>query len=149
VRGFLLGKLVPEPQHNHRPLAVRQLLQGLDQPVPVSLSTLLPEKTVINSIDQPPDDRRHNDVRAQSAPSGGGTMNLQVEFDYEGRTYTVESPSINLWNVHMLAQMNDKMTIETDLRTGGQIFVTWSEIGVIRLVSPVDDNGHAAGPEAS
>jgi hypothetical protein len=75
-------------------------------------------------------------------------MNLQVEFDYEGRTYTVESPSVNLWNVHMLAQMNDKMTIETDLRTGGQIFVTWSEIGVIRLVSPVDDNGHAAGPAA-
>jgi len=35
VRGFLLGKLVPEPQHNHRPLAVRQLLQGPDQPVPV------------------------------------------------------------------------------------------------------------------
>jgi hypothetical protein len=26
--------------------------------------------------------------------------------------------------------------------------VTWSEIGVIRLVSPVDDNGHAAGPAA-
>jgi hypothetical protein len=35
VRGFLLGKLVPEPQHNHCPLAVRQLLQGPDQPVPV------------------------------------------------------------------------------------------------------------------
>jgi hypothetical protein len=73
-------------------------------------------------------------------------MNLQVEFDHAGRTYTIESPSINLWNVHMLAQMNDKMTIETDLRTGSQIFVTWSEIGVIRLLSPLDEKGHAAGP---
>ena len=87
-------------------------------------------------------------VRRYLRRPGGGPVNLQVEFDYEGRTYTVESPSINLWNVHMLGQMNDKMTIETDLRTGGQIFVTWSEIGVIRLVSPVDDNGHAAGPAA-
>jgi hypothetical protein len=70
-------------------------------------------------------------------------MALRVEFDYAGRTYTVESRSINMWNVHMLAKMNDKMTIETDLRTKEKIFVTWSEVGVIRLVSAVDEKGFA------
>ncbi len=72
-------------------------------------------------------------------------MALKVEFDYAGRTYTVESPSINMWNVHMLmlGQMNSKMTIETDLRTGEKIFITWSEVGVLRLISSVDEKGFA------
>lgn len=70
-------------------------------------------------------------------------MALRVEFDYAGRTYTVESPSINMWNVHMLGQMNNKMTVETDLRTGEKIFVTWSEVGVLRLMSSIDEKGFA------
>jgi hypothetical protein len=70
---------------------------------------------------------------------------LRVEFDYAGRTYTVESPSINIWNVYILGEMNNSMTIETDLKTGEKIFVTWSQIGVIRLVSPVDSEGIPVG----
>ena len=70
---------------------------------------------------------------------------LQVEFDHAGRTYAVESASITMWNVHRLADMNNTMTLETDLRTGERIFVTWSEVGVVRLMSPVDDKGFAAG----
>ena len=66
---------------------------------------------------------------------------LRVEFDYAGRTYTVESPSINMWNVHVIGQLNNQMTTETDLRTGEKIFVTWSEVGVIRLVSQVNEKG--------
>jgi hypothetical protein len=48
-----------------------------------------------------------------------------------------------MWNVHSIAQLNDKITIGTDRRTGDKIFVTWSQVGVIRLASPVDDNGFA------
>ena len=48
-----------------------------------------------------------------------------------------------MWNVHSIAQLNDKITIGTDRRTGDKIFVTWSQVGVIQLASPVDDNGFA------
>ncbi|MDX6422235.1 MAG: hypothetical protein QOG28_6855 [Trebonia sp.] len=48
-----------------------------------------------------------------------------------------------MWNVHIIAQLNNSMTIETDLRTGQEIYVTWSEVGVIRLVSPVNEKGFA------
>jgi hypothetical protein len=68
-------------------------------------------------------------------------MALRVEFDHGGRTYTVDSPSFRIWNVHILAEMNNTMTIETDLRTGQRIFVTWSEVGVVRLLSDVDEKG--------
>jgi len=39
--------------------------------------------------------------------------------------------------------MNNKMTIETDLQTGDKILVTWSEVGVIRLRSPINEEGFA------
>jgi hypothetical protein len=81
-------------------------------------------------------------TRRKTLMEGSG-MNLKVEFDHGGRSYTVESASIRMWNVHSIAQLNDKMTIETDLRTGEKIFVTWSQVGVIRLASPVDDKGFA------
>jgi hypothetical protein len=68
---------------------------------------------------------------------------LQVEFDYAGRTYVVQSPSITMWSVYRLAELNTSMTLETDLRTGQKIFVTWSEVGVIRLLSSIDADGLA------
>jgi hypothetical protein len=74
---------------------------------------------------------------------GRGLVALRIEFDYAGRTYTVESPSIQMWNVYQLGGMNDKMTIETDVHTGRKIFVTWGQVGVIRLLSPVDEKGFA------
>jgi hypothetical protein len=69
-------------------------------------------------------------------------VNLKVEFDHGGRSYAVESASIQVWNVYSIAQLNDQMTIETDLRSGDEIFVTWSQVGVIRLASPVDGDGY-------
>ncbi len=48
-----------------------------------------------------------------------------------------------MWNVHIIAQLNSSMTIETDLRTGQQIYVTWSQVGIIRLMSPVNEKGFA------
>jgi hypothetical protein len=81
--------------------------------------------------------------RAKRESYKGDGMALKVEFDHEGRTYAVESPRINMWRAHIIAKMNDLMTIETDLRTGDKIFVTWSEVGVIRLISSIDENGFA------
>lgn len=70
---------------------------------------------------------------------------LRIEFDYAGRTYTVESPSLTMWNVHIVADLRNSMTLETDITTGERIFVAWNEIGVIRLVSQVDQKGFAVG----
>jgi hypothetical protein len=72
-------------------------------------------------------------------------MAIKVEFDHAGRTYAVESPSISIWNVHVVARLNNSMTIETDLMTNEKIFVTWSQVGVLRLLSSVDEKGVPIG----
>jgi hypothetical protein len=68
---------------------------------------------------------------------------LEVEFEQSGHTYRVASQSITMWNVHRLAEMNNTMTLETDLLTGERLFVTWGQLGVVRLVSKVNDKGFA------
>lgn len=70
-------------------------------------------------------------------------MALKIEFDYAGRTYTVESPSIPVWNIHVIGRMHDRMSLETDVHTGRKIFVAWGQVGVIRLLSPIDEEGNA------
>jgi hypothetical protein len=67
-------------------------------------------------------------------------MGLMVEFDRDGRTYTVES-SIVLWNVHIVNKLTDQVSLETDVRTGDKLFVNWGQIPVIRLITPVDSEG--------
>jgi hypothetical protein len=71
------------------------------------------------------------------------TMGVKIEFDLAGRTYQVESPSINIWNVHIIAGITDSLTMETDLKTGERICVAWGRVGVIRLLSSVDERGFA------
>jgi hypothetical protein len=68
-------------------------------------------------------------------------MPIRVQFDDAGRTYEIEPASVSIWNVHIIARLNGSLTVETDLKTGEKICVTWSQIGVIRLVSPVDEKG--------
>ena len=70
-------------------------------------------------------------------------MAVKIEFDYAGRTYTVESPSIPRWDIYAIGRMRDRMSLETDLHTGRKIFVAWGQVGVIRLLSPVDSEGNA------
>jgi len=67
-------------------------------------------------------------------------MGLMIEFDREGRTYTVDS-SIYTWNVHSVNAMTDKVSLVVDARTGEQLFVNWGQIPVIRLISTVDAEG--------
>ena len=49
------------------------------------------------------------------------------------RTYRVEG-HVYEWNVHALNSKREKVGICTDELTGDEIFVTWSEIAVVRLV---------------
>jgi|GEM_PF-6500750 hypothetical protein len=60
-------------------------------------------------------------------------MSVDVEFDAGGRTYRVEG-HVYEWNVHALNSKREKVGICTDVLTGDEIFVTWSEIAVVRLV---------------
>jgi hypothetical protein len=52
-----------------------------------------------------------------------------------------------MWNVHMLAELNTKMSLVTDLRSGQQLFVTWSQIGVVRLACAVDADLRNSGED--
>ncbi len=65
---------------------------------------------------------------------------VRVEFDYGGRTYTLEP--VHKWNIHIVNLLRDKVTFETDVRTGEKLFVVWNDIPVIRLVSQVDGEGN-------
>ncbi|HEV7655711.1 MAG TPA: hypothetical protein VGP36_13405 [Mycobacteriales bacterium] len=81
---------------------------------------------------------------ARRTTSGRAAMTpLKIEFEHHGRTYQVESQSITMWNVHRVAEMNGSMTLETDLLTGDRLFVTWGQVGVLRLLSKVNDKGFA------
>jgi hypothetical protein len=60
-------------------------------------------------------------------------MTVQVEFEHGGRTYRVE-PGVYKWDVYALNALREKVSLNTDINTGEQIFVAWSEIAVLRLV---------------
>lgn len=74
--------------------------------------------------------QRISDETARKAPQ----EKVVIEFDFAGRTYQIRMKKTlatphgfgNYW-----AQM---VTEETDLLTGQQIIVTWSHIGVVRLI---------------
>lgn len=63
---------------------------------------------------------------------------IQIEFDYAGRTYTVEAGSLTGWDIYQVSNMRENISFETDLRTGDKIFVSWADIGVFRLLSISD-----------
>ena len=73
-------------------------------------------------------------------------MGVKVEFDYEGRTYEVEG-ALYKWNIYAVSNLRDKISFETDLKTGRQICVSWADVSVLRLSSQVDAEGLALDPE--
>ena len=83
---------------------------------------------------------QHNDARRQTVVEPDSQW-LVVEFDWGGHTYLVELAGYNVWNAHILARLNDQLMVVTDLRSGQQLFVTWSQVGVMRLACAVDDKG--------
>jgi hypothetical protein len=58
-----------------------------------------------------------------------------VEFDQSGRTYRVDLPLYQSENIHSLNLIRDKVTISTDTKTGEKIFIDWSQISVLRIIS--------------
>ena len=58
-----------------------------------------------------------------------------VEFDQQGRTYRIDLPSYDSSNIHSINLIRDKVTLSTDTLTGEKLFVDWSAIAVMRIVS--------------
>jgi hypothetical protein len=61
-------------------------------------------------------------------------MGVQVEFESGGRTYRVEPPSLLRWEVSFVSLLRDKISLNIDLLTGDEIFVSWGDIAVLRQV---------------
>ena len=58
-----------------------------------------------------------------------------VEFDQNGRTYRVDLPHYDSNNIHSINLIRDKVTLSTDTLTNEKIFVDWSQISLMRIVS--------------
>jgi hypothetical protein len=58
-----------------------------------------------------------------------------VEFDLHGRTYRVELVGQISNNVHSMNLIRDKVTLSVDMVTGDKLFVDWSQIPIMRLIS--------------
>lgn len=58
-----------------------------------------------------------------------------VEFDHQGHTYRVDFPHYQSDNVHSLNLIRDNITISTDLVTNKNIFVSWGDLPVLRIIS--------------
>jgi hypothetical protein len=64
----------------------------------------------------------------------GDGMAIQVEFEIAGRTYRVE-PGLYKWDIYAVSNLRENIVLTEDLLTGDKIFVAWSSIPVMRLVS--------------
>jgi hypothetical protein len=58
-----------------------------------------------------------------------------VEFDLHGRTYRVELAGYRSDNVHSINLIRDSVTLSVDMVTGDKLFVDWSQIPIMRLIS--------------
>lgn len=58
-----------------------------------------------------------------------------VEFDSQGQTYRVDLFQYQSDNVHSLNLIRNQVTISTDLLSDQKIFVSWSDIAVMRIIS--------------
>ena len=58
-----------------------------------------------------------------------------VEFDYQGRTYQVDLPRYDSNNIHSINLVRENITLSTDVLTGDKIFVVWSDISILRIIS--------------
>jgi hypothetical protein len=58
-----------------------------------------------------------------------------VEFDYQGRTYQVDLPHYDSSNIHSINLIRDNLTLSTDVLTGDKLFVDWSQISIMRVIT--------------
>lgn len=58
-----------------------------------------------------------------------------VEFDNNGRTYRIDLPYYDSDNIHSINLIRSKVTLSTDTLTNEKIFVDWSQVAIMRIVS--------------
>ena len=65
-------------------------------------------------------------------------LRKEIEFDVSGRSYRIVTSLDNTYDIHGFNSLSGKVTINTDLNTGEQIFVNWSNVPVLRFKDAPD-----------
>jgi hypothetical protein len=65
-------------------------------------------------------------------------LRKQIEFEIDQRTYRVETRLDNTYDIHGFNSLHQKVSIETDLLSGEQLFVSWGLIPVLRFKDAPD-----------
>jgi hypothetical protein len=66
----------------------------------------------------------------------------QIEFEIEGRTYRVNKNLDNTYDIHGFNSLTSKVSVETDLFSGEQVFVSWGQIPVLRFKDAPDGDSN-------
>lgn len=72
-------------------------------------------------------------------------LRKHIEFEIGARTYRVAHSLDNTYDIHGFNSLSNKVSIETDLNTGENLFVNWSQIPVLRFADAPD--GDARRPQ--
>ncbi len=64
-----------------------------------------------------------------------------LEFEVGERKYRVMKSLDNIYDIHGFNSLTKKVSIETDLNSGEQFFVSWGLIPVLRFSDAPDDEG--------
>jgi aspartyl aminopeptidase len=65
-------------------------------------------------------------------------LKKEIEFDASNRTYRIVTSLNNTYDIHGFNALNKQVSIHTDLNTGEKVFVTWSNIAVLRFKDAPD-----------
>jgi len=89
------------------------------------------------------DDSRDRIISGKASDRRGFIMGIrkQIEFEVGGRTYRVEHSLDNTYDIHGFNSLTNQVSIETDLKTGEKLFVSWSQIPVLRYIDLPDGDG--------
>lgn len=61
------------------------------------------------------------------------SIEKMIEFDVGQRTYRIQHRLNNSYDIHGFNALRDQVSIHTDLISGEEIFVAWSQVSVIRF----------------
>jgi hypothetical protein len=63
----------------------------------------------------------------------------EIEFEVGDRTYRIIKSLSNTYDIHGFNALNGQVSIQTDVLTGEKLFVTWSQIPLLRFKDAPDD----------
>jgi hypothetical protein len=64
----------------------------------------------------------------------------QIEFEIGNRAYCVRTSLDNTYDIHGFNSLAKKVSIETDLKSGEKLFISWGQIPVLRFIDAPDDD---------